>query len=171
VVQLHISGILEARVLLQVNSIHSLVFLCKLKTQNAQDKTEKNWRQMRNLARNLAVKEEINSSKVIFENVKTSRIPMARKGYNELHHLAVTRNRNASGSRIPEFNRTDSSKTVTKETLDNCDEYDITADFNERLSLADFHFESTVGRGFTFEKNFVRFFMRFQKFNRTSNWD
>lgn len=136
VVQLHISGILEARVLLQ----------------NAQDKTEKNWRQMRNLARNLAVKEEINSSKVIFENVKTSRIPMARKGYNELHHLAVTRSRNASGSRIPEFNRTDSSKTVTKETLDNCDEYDITADFNERLSLADFHFESTVGKGFTFVK-------------------
>ena len=105
---------------------------------------------MRNLARNLAVKEEINSSKVIFENVKTSRIPMARKGYNELHHLAVTRNRNAS--RIPEFNRTDSSKTVTKETLDNCDEDDITADFNERLSLADFQFESTVGKGFTFMK-------------------
>ena len=107
---------------------------------------------MRNLARNLAVKEEINSSKVIFENVKTSRIPMARKGYNELHHLAVTRNRNASGSRIPEFNRTDSSKTVTKETLDNCDEYDVTAEFNERLSLADFHFESTVGKGATFKK-------------------
>ena len=99
------------------------------------------------------MKEEINSSKVIFENVKvglsfhhfsnviiqTSRIPLPRKGYNELHQLAISRHR-------PEFNRTDSSKTVTKETLDVTDEYDLTAEFNERISLADFQFESTVGK-------------------------